>query len=427
MSRQISTEQPTSIEQIELDTVYDFEIWLDGYGDFVGKFSCKLDFDNTPFVDLIFHPVISVNPLARNTGHTTESESNNSFSSAQVIPRGQSVVGFISYAGDVDYYRIDCVSNGVVDVTLSVPSSANMNLTIYNSSHTEIAYSRASGAGVDEFVRFNVNGMSSYYIYVNRPDGAGNHDSYTLHANYRPLNTWYSQMTSSYAGWELWNTEKLDNLYFSYDGYSAPFMVNGNSGSSKEDHMRYGCFLACWAMVLRNRNYWMTGTDFRTDYEGRMYADPYTAMLANIAQDGSQVTYTGGEYRISTGYDPVNVVYNNIRTHFADSSGIMSYGSASLTGTVTQKANAIGAKLASTSGGVIVFFNKSGFTHAIVFTEDLGSDLFSYERFKVYDPGTANSNEGFNVLFGDSKTYLTKSEGGFDIGLSSATSMYWIN
>ncbi len=411
-------------EDIFLDTTYDIYVKLHSpytIREFRGKFTCSLDVDNSPFVD--FYSFETTFPLIvpLNDSSYPEEEPNNTRQNAHDISSeyGRKLNGTIGYSGDIDNFLIVLPNTGYLDICLEVPDGYDYDLYVYNNAGTEIGSSTA-GINIDESVRVSVIPGSSYIIQVKGYNGSNNPNTYyDMDINFTRTYSWYSQMSGTSNGITYWSTEFLDNLYFTPYASSTPFMVDGTSSSNKRDLMSEGCFLNCWAMVLRNQNAHMQGFDFRSGFNGSLYANPYTVTLANIGKTGPEVQWVGSRLEMPCSIDPIAVRRTTIASAFGKTSHMQS-----LSGSVSQKAEVIADRLANSTGGVIVFFTKGSFTHALVIVRDLGPSYSTYERFIVCDPGTHDPSKGREVQFCYSRTYLV--DGGFDIGLSSATSMYWV-
>lgn len=167
-------------------------------------------------------------------------------------------------------------------------------------------------------------------------------------------------------------------------------------------------------MVLRNQNAVMTGYDFRTGFSGKMYADSYTVMLANMRKTGSEVNKVNdNRYELAVSSNPVSVIRNNVAVGFG-----LEASAATLSGTAEQKANSISNRLLYEGEGVIVKLQKGSNTHFLVFALDRGSTYSANDRFIVYDPGTASSSKGNGVVFSSCASYSSYS-------LSDAVQLIW--
>ena len=152
---------------ILLDTQYDISVQLgNSYSlrKFTGKFTCSLDVDNTPFVDIYGFETGS-QMVSRNVGTVGESEPNNTRADAQDISNciGQPVFGTIGFAGDIDNFLIVFPNTGFLDICLEVPDGYDYDLYVYNNSMTEITHSTRVDS-LDESVRINIGAGSPYII-----------------------------------------------------------------------------------------------------------------------------------------------------------------------------------------------------------------------------------------------------------------------
>ena len=111
--------------------------------------------------------------FASSTGTYAESESNNTFATADIVSRDNVVIsGKISSSTDVDYYRISPSTSGYCDITLSVPSGCNYNFYVYNVDRSTImAYGNLNGSGIGEIARTVSSTNTPFYIKVESASG----------------------------------------------------------------------------------------------------------------------------------------------------------------------------------------------------------------------------------------------------------------
>lgn len=309
---------------------------------------------------------------ASSTGTFSESESNNTFNTADIVDRDNVVIsGKISSASDVDYYRVLATTSGYIDITLSVPSGCNYNFYVYSSDKsTIIAYGNTSGTGKGEIARIYASTNSPFYVRVESASGYSASTNYKLYvSSSKGLNkTWYSTSSSS-ADKGDFNTFNLDNdflLNLAYDG----------------------CAITSIAMVLHNMNAKTVDniTDSRTGYTGKMYADPYTVYMASKKYPSKPT-----EYDI-TNYD------STMEQNLEDSFGV------ELTTVKISSLNDAKSYLNSHPEGIIVKLkqtdNPNYGMHYIVLMKSNNTD-----GYVVYDPATQQLSSGYGVPFTDSYSY----------------------
>lgn len=95
-----------------------------------------------------------------------ETEPNGSTSSANVISTsGTTVKGYISSSRDVDYFKVTVPGYTTLTVDLTVPSTKDYDVKLYNSSGTVLA-SGTNGTGQPEHVTWYNSSSSSRVVYI---------------------------------------------------------------------------------------------------------------------------------------------------------------------------------------------------------------------------------------------------------------------
>jgi hypothetical protein len=109
-------------------------------------------------------------------------EPNPNFFRATEITPGQSVTAYICPSNDEDFYRFQG-STGVVKIALdSVPAEMKAEVSLYDKTWTQIAYSSALNPGDKVRLEKDVQGPGWYYIKVRDPTGKAFSEPYTLTA-----------------------------------------------------------------------------------------------------------------------------------------------------------------------------------------------------------------------------------------------------
>jgi vibriolysin len=99
-------------------------------------------------------------------GSMNETEPNGSTSSANVISTsGTTVTGYISSSSDVDYFKVTVPGLTTLTVDLTVPSTKDYDVKLYNSSGTVLA-SGTNGTGQPERVTWYNSSSSSQVVYI---------------------------------------------------------------------------------------------------------------------------------------------------------------------------------------------------------------------------------------------------------------------
>lgn len=95
-----------------------------------------------------------------------EAESNNSISTANGIPTvPASIKGKVGTTTDSDYFSISVSAGKVLSLGLTVPSTKDYDLYLYNSAGTILAKSEA-GTGAAESINYTASTTATYYIRV---------------------------------------------------------------------------------------------------------------------------------------------------------------------------------------------------------------------------------------------------------------------
>jgi len=120
-------------------------------------------------------------------GSMSESENNGSRTSADVIPSSGTVVtGTIGTSTDSDYFRVTLPGYGTVTVDVTVPSTKDYDVKLYNSSGTLLA-SSTKNTGVAEHLTWTNSSASSVYVYIRV---YGYNGAYSTTLPYQLVATW---------------------------------------------------------------------------------------------------------------------------------------------------------------------------------------------------------------------------------------------
>lgn len=124
--------------------------------------------------DYIFHSTTgnnenrSVSPLASTQ---YESESNNTYSSADILGDGNTMLGCINSANDRDWYRISFAKDGDAVFSLTnIPNGTDYNMTIYKASNTystpTVLYKCTNTGSINENWKTRIDSELYYYVEV---------------------------------------------------------------------------------------------------------------------------------------------------------------------------------------------------------------------------------------------------------------------
>jgi Zn-dependent metalloprotease len=122
-------------------------------------------------------------------GGTTmnETESNNTTATANTISTsGTTVTGYVGTTTDSDYFKVTLPAGKTLVADLTVPSTKDYDLKLYNSSGTQIG-SSTNGAGAAEKITYANSGSSSITVYLRV---YGYNSAYSTTLTYQLKATW---------------------------------------------------------------------------------------------------------------------------------------------------------------------------------------------------------------------------------------------
>lgn len=318
---------------------------------------------------------------------------NDNINTTETIDTSKIIKGTLAYASDVDCYKFVPKTTGYSIITLSVPKGSMYAIELCDSNGETFLYMPGWGTeygGSKTLWRFQAN--TTYYIKISAYKNYTSNNSYQLYVT--PTvdrgKTWYTQ-TQNYDNYgnELWNDYKLSNLHFG-SSTSKPF----NDNSSNNDFMNEGCALACMAMVLNNLGAQTKNPieDFRTDYYGYSYADPFTVTMANIGVTTAP-TWDGKTYTYTQSSNPMRLDRPDLVAEY--------FNKTAKNDTTTKTFEGIKEKLSEYPKGIVVQFNNANGMHWVVMVPANNAD-----GFVVYDPGTPNPTKANGVSFANSYAHL---------------------
>ena len=107
----------------------------------------------------------------RAAGQINESESNNSFSTADITYDDYDNVGYLSSLSDVDWWKVSFTQAGTVNFWLgNIPSGCDYDITLFNAAGVQIGYSTNSGQEA-ELIQYTVTANTYYYIKISSYSG----------------------------------------------------------------------------------------------------------------------------------------------------------------------------------------------------------------------------------------------------------------
>ena len=160
-----------------------------------------------------------------------EGEPNNSMGSALTVNSDDTVIGTLSSASDVDWFKVKFSSNGVANFWLgNVPANCNYQLELYNTSGTNIAGSY-NGDGQQELISlYNVSANTWYYVKIYSAKGSSTTSSYTFRTKwYPPKDSYESNDTFASATSLTLNSSKTATINHPDDVDFYKFTISGEN------------------------------------------------------------------------------------------------------------------------------------------------------------------------------------------------------
>lgn len=380
-----------------------------------GQFVIQAEWNGSLSVDLFYQLANTEGEAAPYVDEYNETEpKNNTISGWDPLLHGRIMNGSTS-SGDVDYFKsaapIKYMDNdmdvedrtGVVNLeyTLDLTPGAEICIEFFDENNKSIRKYETGKSVTHIFCRFaNVEMGSVYYIKITSKSSTN--VKYKLQSSYQFALAWYGQFVSKDGDGVYWNANKLNTLEieaydtWEYKEIKKPFFIDNN----KADWMAKGCGIAASAMILRNLGATMNGYDFRTGYNGRLQADPFTVMMANCKINGADFKSSPTYYHIDQPTssnepsipEPDNLEGNNVANKFD-----VSYSSFS---NVTEEKliNAL-----EKYGYLLIYFKKTEYRapHFMVLTnleKYNANDGKSFaQRATVFDPAALTWSVGAGI------------------------------
>jgi vibriolysin len=98
-------------------------------------------------------------------GSNTETESNNTTATANTISNGVNTTGFVGSSSDVDYFKLSLPASRTITIDLTVPSTKDYDIKLYDSNGTTQLGSGTNGTGVAEHFTYT-NGATAKTVYI---------------------------------------------------------------------------------------------------------------------------------------------------------------------------------------------------------------------------------------------------------------------
>lgn len=268
-----------------------------------GQFTIQAELDSTLAVDLFYQLGYMEGEAAVYNNICRESRSGgNSLATAQTLAYDQLTVGSV-VKGQDDYYNLNSGSyadpdeegqTGIVNLlfNISLAPKSIVKLEFFDENNKSVKTFEPTVATYQLFCRFAnvpISTTRKVRIYT---DSECSIDYYlTPSREFKPA--WFGQYVSKDTDGVYWNTNKLEDVY------SGKYRIFKEGLTGIEDHVfTTGCGISAAAMIFRNLGATMDGYDLRTNTDGELQADPYTALLANIDDDGrnwaSATSFPGG-------------------------------------------------------------------------------------------------------------------------------------
>lgn len=400
-----------SMEIIKLEQIYSFVIQY-GLYEYSGILCIHPNGDEKFYFDIEYSKVITTEMRNMSSFVAETTKSNDNFSNAQTVKTGYTVKGKMDSMSDVDYYRFDYpleYSAAQADIVMNIPGNACLRIDVYGGeNHYLLGSFVPTSNGQSAYLHVNLSigntQLSSIWVKVTRSTTYGTDTCfYYMSCNVRNVFPYYSQKCAVIDNYPFWNSAYLDTLTFpnSIDS-KRPFYT---SNLNDKDYMNEGCYITTFAMALRYENATMNGKDYRIGYTGKLYADPFTVMLASNNLNGKSLTSRKVKSEITE--ITTSPIYGN-RNNIANKFGVkINY--TELDGfTQKEKMNKIDALLSS-QGYVPIFLahgtsNDSSYTHFMII-KGRNNNTDPNSRYIVLDPAGTSSSVAYGVKFKDCPSY----------------------
>lgn len=408
----VSADSELSISGLEYDTYYEFSLNYSGLN-YIGSIGMIFETCSSVYLDVnyMINEFDSEIQTYANMSYQYEKEDNDTEDYADVIVLGRTVSATVSKNYDVDYFYINLTSpqykntrfsNGTFKILLSTNGNTSVYLTmrlfaVRDGALKSIATGISTTNGSQFIYRNNNSEDNEFYLCITSSNTvSASKPKYYLNVNYNASTPFYSQKVSNINGMYLWNTQYLDQLTFNN---GRPFITTDNL--TDYDNMSYGCAIASYAMALRKMNATLNGKDFRTGYVGDLYADPFTAMLANMDNDGSSLrNFTSNTLPYN---QPYELYREDLVSHFKYISKSVYSHCYWVKGESEQNIKkALDAILDKNGslGAIITFTNSSGNPH-FMYVSNYNTDANGPDyRYTVYDPSGTNFSHAKGIRFG---------------------------
>lgn len=194
----------------------------------------------------------------------TESEPNNTRATANLVNQDDTITGYIGSSSDIDYFKVVPSVNGVFNFWLgNIPTGKNYDLYVYNSSGGLLGSSTNTGTAQELVSGITATKGNTYYFAVQGKNGSYNATS-TYKVRCRLLMNPYAGFSQTDPGKSptAFSTTNLDKLYSS-----------ASTSSWLSQFKNTGCFIASYAMVLRNLGATTSVAqyDFRTGQRANLF------------------------------------------------------------------------------------------------------------------------------------------------------------
>ncbi len=161
------------------------------------------------------------------SGTLYESESNNTYSTADQTCDDYNNYGKISSTSDIDWWKITFNYDGKANFYLgNIPTNCNYNLRLYSSNGTTLLASSTNGGNASELITYAVNANTTYYMRIYSSSGSSTAAQYLLRAKIYTTAIIMQGNTYSASDCGLFYTGLLNN---GYSDFSTPGWTYNNS------------------------------------------------------------------------------------------------------------------------------------------------------------------------------------------------------
>lgn len=408
-------EETLSVSELSVGKGYKFNVILESdslTASYAGQFTIQIEWSSTLVVDLFYRLAdIEGDGVAYADEYQEHDDRNNSITGADVLLHNRKMSGTIK-SGDVDYFSYSSANKvseedpeeddrtGVANLefTLTLTPGAKICMEFFDENNKSVRKYETQGKSSKIYCRLaNIPICAIYKIKITTDSSST--VSYELTPSYEFALAWYGQHTSKDDNGVYWNSNKLDTLKYS----GTPIFSEDDEITSLFDK---ACGVVGSAMILRNMYVTMDGYDFRTNYSGKLQADPFTVMLASSGLDGTTMNQNSTSFPTTKhGYAPSYLVSSSVAKQFGINYTTFYEPYVSLNSISAAQEDELSDALKYHKYLLLLFNYKAAGQHFMVLTELKSGNGSFADRAIVYDPGARTYSAGAGLALSQTGWY----------------------